>query len=543
MKKLLEEVIRDALKEVDPANAVRKSLSWNRAEGKLVIQDKVISLRADNPVYVLGSGKASAAMGEALEEILGDAIEGGIIITPTGTTRPLRRIRLAEGSHPLPDSKSLEATRELLETAAAIPEGALVFCLISGGTSALLCYPADGLDLEAVAETQLQLLRSGADIHEMNVVRTVMSQVKGGQLLRYLSHVRLVDLIISDVPGDRFRSIGSGPTTAGPLEFGRARQILEDHGIWEKIPTAVREHIEKEVETEGIRQETGGCGQETGGSGQESPVAGQEAKPIGAHEPEEHHQFLISSARMLADSVAARFREKGWRTEVASEAYNLPIGEVEEMMASRIREAVDRLTTAERRLSGEHSTGSSEHPAEQPANTAAQPARSAEQQAQSAGAPEMPICLIWYGESSVQVTGSGKGGRNQELALRLVRHLRLDVPNPPDQPDQPGRNSGSEKPDQPNEPNRRDQPGRQVTTVAVAIASVGTDGVDGPTDAAGAIVDGETLRRADELGIDPDAFLENNDAWTFFDRVGGLLRTGPTGNNLMDLQIVLVGGR
>src|SRR5690625_5302152 len=339
---------------------------------------------------------------------------------------PMQRIRALEGSHPLPDANSLASTYELIDLATKIPDGSLVFYLLSGGSSALLCRPAGELELDDLVATHQLLLTSGANIHEMNVVRTALSSVKGGQLLQYLSHTDLVDLVISDVPGDLLRSIGSGPTTTGTVRFGEAYQVLQRYNLGDRVPESVQRFLNERRE-----------------------VAPDHT--VAPH-PGPHHQFLISSAGILARRVAAECRRNGYEAEVMSPAYDAPIGEVEKMIVSRIRK--------EQAADGK--------------------------------------CLIWFGESSVNVSGSGKGGRNQELALRIARHL---------------------------------MPGD-----GVVAASVGTDGVDGPTDAAGAVVSGDTLQIAAGKGLDPQAYLQNNDSYTFFDQTGGLIKTGPTGNNLMDLQ-------
>ncbi|MEX1063004.1 MAG: DUF4147 domain-containing protein [Balneolaceae bacterium] len=457
-KETLLSVITRSLEDVDPGSVVRKSVSYDPDREVLTIQGTELSIGRNQDIYVLGSGKASAAMGQALEQVLGDRIRDGIIITPKDTagkgsrgrgTREEGRtaspeiIQLLEGSHPLPDRHSLASTYELIDLARHIPEGSFVFYMLSGGSSALLCMPAGDLEIGDIAETHSMLLKSGANIHEMNVVRTVVSAVKGGQLLKHLSKVVLADLIISDVPGDAFRSIGSGPTTPGNAEYGKASGILRKYGLWDRIPSAVRDHIS--------------TGISDGGS-------------AGVHgHPGEHHQFLVSSARKLADSVAERCRRQGYQVDIITPAYDAAIAEVEASIIKKVQQAiVDRMDKA----SGLNAGG---------------PGR----------------CFIYYGESTVQVSGPGKGGRNQELALRIARHLT---------------------------------PGDSVT-----FASVGTDGVDGPTDAAGAVVDGHTMEQAKKLGLDPEDYLRNNDSYHFFEQTGDLIKTGPTGNNLMDLQVVLIG--
>lgn len=431
----LLQIITDSLKAMDPYQVIFRRLRMEESGETFRIDKNIWELGEFPNVWVLGSGKASAAMGLALEEIFGKRIRDGIIITPKGTSRDLHRIQLLEGSHPIPDAYSLAATYELINLAGKIPAGDLVFYLVSGGSSALLCMPGGSLELEDLSSTYQLLLRSGADIHEMNIVRTALSDVKGGQLLRHLFHTVQIDLIISDVPGDDFRTIGSGPVTPGVIDFDQSFRILKKHNLWDMVTHEVRTHIAR-----GMHE-----------------ITRRETPP----HPGRHHQILLSSASMLAEELQQQCSRAGFETDILKPAYSLPIEELEATIVERIQ----KLRT------GQNGTDSA------------------------------PAGSIWFGESSVQVTGEGKGGRNQELALRVARHL-----TPKDR---------------------------------ILFASIGTDGVDGPTDSAGAIVDGQTAIRAEELGLDPETFLENNDSHTFFERTGGHIKTGPTGNNLMDLQILL----
>ena len=503
-----------AEREVSDGTSSEESLSEESLKEEKGSEEKgseentrVWTLSPDQDVYLLGSGKAAVTMARALEEIFKERIRDGLVIVPQGVAEPMQRIRALEGSHPLPDANSLASTYELIDLATKIPDGSLVFYLLSGGSSALLCRPADELELDDLVATHQLLLTSGANIHEMNVVRTALSSVKGGQLLQYLSHTDLVDLVISDVPGDLLRSIGSGPTTTGTVRFGEAYQVLQRYNLGDRVPESVQRFLNERRE-----------------------VAPDHT--VAPH-PGPHHQFLISSAGILARRVAAECRRNGYEAEVMSPAYDAPIGEVEKMILSRIHDEVASDRT-ERPIQDPGSVGTGSAVPEDeggarsfglgstedgptPGSDEDGPTPGSSEDGSTPGSAEDgPTpgsagnkiaggkCLIWFGESSVNVSGSGKGGRNQELALRIARHL---------------------------------MPGD-----GVVAASVGTDGVDGPTDAAGAVVSGDTLQIAAGKGLDPQAYLQNNDSYTFFDQTGGLIKTGPTGNNLMDLQVVMIGG-
>jgi len=269
--------------------------------------------------------------------------------------------------------------------------------------------------------------------------RKHLSRVKGGHLLRYLDpSVILLDLIISDVPNDKPEYIGSGPTTPDMSTFQDAYHILLEYELWERIPSSVRKYIERGID--GIEPETLQPGED----------------PIKVHE-----QRIIGSPRKLAETVLELAKEQDFNTWMSQEPYNDDVEEVAEMLARQVRSVADRN-----------------------------------------GPVDPPAVLVFWGESTVRVTGNGKGGRNQELALRAAREI-----------------DGYKN---------------------VIWLSGGTDGIDGPTDAAGAVVDGNTFSEAEKKGIDPVEYLNNNDSYRFHEKMGTLMVTGPTGNNLMDLQIVIV---
>ncbi len=454
----LIELLTRSLNASGPADAVGRVVSFDAEERVVTVAGENYQLEKSQGVWVLGSGKASASMACGLEKVMGEEIRDGIVIAPPGVPDIPRRVQVFEGSHPQPDSNNLASTLELIDLAESIPPGDLVFFMISGGTSALLCKPAGELEIDDVGTLHHLLLQSGSNIYEMNSVRTACSSVKGGQLLRHLDQTRLVDLIISDVPGDDFRTIGSGPTTPGPIDVDEARRILKRYNLWDKVPKRIREFIEQQAQYDGRRD-------------------------IAPH-PGEHRQHLIASASMLAETVAGELREAGYKVWIDEEAYDLPI----EKLEKKILGVLDTDNTHDARIDPD---------AESSADVEPNPDVEINPDANvSAGS-----CYIFYGESSVDVQGDGKGGRNQEIALRIARHLE-------------------------------NRPG-------VLFASLGTDGVDGPTDAAGAIVTADTLEKARSAGVDPEDYLKNNDSWNFFDKVGGHIKTGPTGNNLMDIQLLM----
>lgn len=380
---------------------------------------------------VFGAGKAAAHLARALESRLGDRDYSGRIVVKYGHGLALERIAVDEGAHPLPDEAGLSATehilRDLEDTRA---EDRIVF-LLTGGASALLVAPAEGLTLDDKIGVTDLLLRCGATIQELNAVRKHLSAVKGGRLLERMVPARVLTLLVSDVIGDDLSSIGSGPTALDPSTFGDALDVLEGYDVIGDTPANVVRHLREGVS----------------GAIAETPKPGDAVL-----DHVEHH--LLASNRTSLVAAADKARALGLEVEMFAEDM---VGDVHTQATRFARALADR--------SG-------------------------------------PTAVLAGGELTLEVTGSGLGGRSQEFALVVAREIA----------------------------------GRGGVTVLAA----GTDGTDGPTDAAGAFADGGTWERALAAGLDPEALLANNDAYHLFDPLDALLRTGPTGTNVNDLVIGLV---
>jgi glycerate 2-kinase len=343
------------------------------------------------------------------------------------------------GGHPVPTAGSLAAGGRAIDIASATADDELLIVLLSGGASALLEYPADGVSLADVQAATTHLLRAGADISALNAVRKHLSRVKGGRLASACQG-RTLALVVSDVVGDDLAVIASGPTVADPTTYADAIAVLDRFGGIDSYPRAVIDAIEDG--RRGIRPETPKAGSE-GLARTTTTIVGAAADAIeGAKREAEARGYLVDvetapvtgEARLAAEPVLARIRAR-------------------------------------------------------------------------AAGPARRICLLSGGETTVTVTGTGSGGRNQELALALAGAL-AGIP------------------------------------VATVVASVGTDGIDGPTDAAGAIADTSTISRARAAGIDdPGVYLRDNDAYAFFRAIGDLVMTGPTGTNVGDIQVVMMLGK
>jgi len=436
-----ETIFLDTLENIKPEFLVRKSVQLDDSGKALVICGKLRQLENYSGLYIIGFGKASYAMASEIESIFGSKIDDGVIISPVRHKKKLEHVQEFKGTHPVPDKESLSSALEVLKFTKELPEDSLVINLISGGTSALFSLPEKPLEIEEIAEMHQLLIKSGAAIQEINTVRIALSAVKGGKFLKHLKNKTVIDLIFSDVPGDDLTYIGSGPTIPQSISYSEVFRILKKHKLWEKTPHAVRTFLGQMLDLE-LKQE----------------------KSFGTNDIPDHSTHLIASSRMMAEAAAKICESLGYETETAAEVWTGDLSKLKSKICKDLKKI--------------------------------------------SGKPEgskKGFARIYYGECTVQVTGDGLGGRNQELALRIATCL-------------------------------------DHSKCESAFLSAGSDGIDGPTDAAGAIVTNQTLRKAKEKGIDAGDYLNRNDSYHFFKKAGGHLKPGPTGNNLMDLQVLLTTG-
>lgn len=437
LKEAAMAIFRAGIGAVDPALCIRKCVSKKREE--MLIRDVHIPLKKIRRVYVLGIGKASAAMAAEVETILGPRIHSGLIITKYGHGCPLKYCRVVEAGHPVPDSNGVKGAQALIDLVSTAGPEDLVLCLISGGGSALSPAPVPGISLEHKQEVTRLLLECGATIHEINAIRKHLSRLKGGQLCRYVQKARVVSLILSDVIGDDLDIISSGITVSDPDTFDHCRQILEEYGLMQSLPPAVRDHLAK------------GCS----GQVQETPKPGD---PIF----DNTWNIIVGS---LDDALSAA------EDKACSLSFH-PL-RLTSMLQGEAREAAKFLCSIAKEV----------HRSKRPI--------------------PCPACLLSGGETTVTIKGNGLGGRNMELALASSLELS----------------------------------GLPYTV----LLSAGTDGTDGPTNAAGAFAAGSTEFRAKNRGLSPKQYMSRNDSYNFFKEINDLFITGPTGTNVMDMQIMLVG--
>ena len=388
---------------------------------------------------VLGAGKAGGAMAQAVDALWPkNAALSGLVVTrydhvpPAYKARP-GRIEVVEASHPVPDAAGERAAQRILDLTQGLTADDLVLCLVSGGASALLSLPAEGLSLEDKRAINKALLNSGAAIDEMNCVRKHLSAIKGGRLAARCAPARVATLLVSDVPGDAPEVIGSGPTVPDSSTCADALRILQRYGI--PIPPAAR------------------AGLESGAF--ETPKPG-DARFAG------HEVHMIATPQQSLEAAAALARSAGLEAHILSDEIEGESREVGKVHAALARAVARR------------------------------------------SAPFAKPCVILSGgETTVTVKNKGgRGGRAGEFLLGCAIALQ-------------------------------GEPG-------VHVLAADTDGIDGIEDNAGAIVTPDTLARAAAAGMKAGDFLDRNDAYSFFSRLGDLVVPGPTFTNVNDFRALLV---
>lgn len=444
-RKQILDSIEAGLNSVYPSNLVRNKLQIKSNRIFVLPTSQTYNLGDYHKILVVGGGKASGALAQELERMLGNRITDGYVNILEGTRSKFRteRIELNQARHPTPDQRGVNGTRKILKILnLQSDKKTLVICLISGGGSSLMALPAKGITLnDKIATTDL-LLRSGANIDQINCVRKHMSGIKGGQLVQYTHGATVLSLIVSDVVGDHLESIASGPTVPDSSTFSQAKEILRQFKILNKVPPSVRNRIE-----EGVR----GLVPET---------------------PKPNDPLFSKVSNVIIGS-----------NEIACE-------EIIRTLKKRLRSSVD-LTYLGSAITGEASLV----------------ARKLLNLASRAGSRSTKgrTALVWGGETTVTVRGNGVGGRNQEEALSALLELAK----------------------------RR--------TRKATLCFVGTDGIDGKTNAAGAIVDYSTFMKATEIGLNGAEYLERNDSNTFFRNVGNsLIISGSTGTNVNDVGMAIL---
>lgn len=433
------EVMAAAINAVDPYVCVQSYLSFE--EGTLTIGHTQISLDEIGRIFLLGLGKASVPMSMAVLDGLGDSVDGATAVTKDEKFLAQNGYRdklvVYQGAHPVPDERSIAATEAVLNQLPQLKADDLVIVVISGGGSALFTYPIEGVSLGDLQELTTLLLRSGADIQEINTIRKHLDRVKGGRLSALLAPAQIQTLILSDVIGDDLDMIASGPTVADPTTYAEAWQIVQKYNLVDAVPQAVRAAL-----TEGLEGELP-----------------ETVKPSQMQELRTQNH-LVGTNLLAAEAAQAMAEQFGFKTEILTttltgltEKVVLDFAELVEQMIAKREES------------------------------------------------DSPLCLIMGGETTVNVSGDGLGGRNQDLAARMAPVLA-------------------------------GKPG-------VLFISLATDGEDGPTDAAGGVMTGDVMREGmEEQGLDVGAYIANSDAYHYLKKTGALIKIGATGTNVNDLILM-----
>ena len=433
------DMARAAIAAADPRTTVRRAIE--ATDDALRVGTWRAPWSDVGRAIVVGAGKAAWPMAEAAEEALGDRLAAGLVVTKEGHGaspghQARRRVRIVEAGHPVPDERGVRAADELLHLVSGLSPRDVVIVLLSGGGSALLVAPAEGITLADKQATTGLLLASGATIGEINCVRKHLSRVKGGQLVRACAPARVVALALSDVIGDPLDVIASGPTVPDPTTYVDALAVLDRYGLREKVPPSVVARLVQ-----------GAAGALSETSKADDPAFARAAT------------LLIGTNRVALDAAARTAEMNGYRPRVLTSSLRGEAREVAKVICAL---------------------------------------------AEGVAPQDRPAALVFGGETTVTLSpDAGRGGRNQELALAAAIEIA-------------GRDD-------------------------VVILSMGTDGTDGPTDAAGGIADGGTVERARDAGCSPGDALRRHDAYPLLEATGDLIVTGPTGTNVMDVVIALVG--
>jgi hydroxypyruvate reductase/glycerate 2-kinase len=431
VKQLIRGVFDEALGAVDPYKAVfaEKDHIFAIAKGKKLKR-----------IVLAAFGKAAVPMTSAAVDGMGSALEKGIIVTKydhAGGTVFKENIAVYEAGHPVPDERGVQAAREVLNFLRGLDDTTLVLFLISGGGSALLACPAEGITLQEKQTVTALLLNAGANIHELNAVRKHISAVKGGRLAEVAYPAGIVSLILSDVIGDPLDVIASGPISPDTSTFDQAVAVINKYNLMARMPARVIERLVKG--SRGLISET---------------------PKHGSPHWRRIKNIIVGSNSLAVNAAKIAAERAGYRAEIISTGLS---GEASIVAKDLARMAIKKKNSL---YYGEKA------------------------------------CLIAGGETTVTVKGDGKGGRNTEMALAFGIEIKDEY--------------------------------------GITFLSAGTDGQDGPTDAAGAIADSRMVSGARRLGLDPEVFLRRNDSYNFFARNSGLVMTGPTGTNVMDIQIIFI---
>ena len=448
LKQHAVQIFQAGVAAADPYLAVKRCLNLNALAGG---------------IHLIAFGKAACAMARAAVEMIPSAqLVSALAVTNYENVVALDKVEVLGAGHPLPNADGFHAAQRIAKIVQQATADETVLVLISGGGSALLPYPVDGISLEEKIVTTDLLLASGATINEINSVRKHLSKLKGGGLARLAAPTKVHALILSDVLGDDLSTIASGCTVPDTSTYADAVAVLQYKDVWARVPKSVRLHL-----TQGEQ-----------GLIAETPKSNDIIFKYSSHVLCGSNTISLKAAQLAAEQL-------GYQTRIYSEQLCGIAREEAAQLASVL--IVPTFQRANVELDAPASCNAGALLDEFPR--------------QSVGT--MKLAVLAGGETTVQLTGTGKGGRNQEFALAFALAVeKYDLKN-------------------------------------WTLLSGGTDGRDGPTNAAGGVVDNNSLTRMRQAGINPEDLLNNNDAYHALNSSNDLLFTGATGTNVADLQILL----
>ena len=424
VRKDILDILTSALDAVNPYEIIKSKFDGN----KIKLESKIIDVTDFENIFLIGFGKASVGMAQGVCDSID--INKGVVITNDPNKKVKNKfITTLVGSHPLPNKRSIKNTNKIIDIVRKCNKNDLLIVLISGGGSALLSKPR--VNMADFKKTMDLLLKSGANISEINTIRKHLSFVKGGQLICY-SKCTVISFIISDIIGDPLESIASGPTYPDSTTFYDAQKIFKKYRLWDKIPFSVKKIIEDGIKgkiSETIRKD--------------NPIFNNV------------YNFLVANNEFACRAAEKKAKKLGYKTMLLTTLLN---GEAREVGKFLVGKATNYNKTTKK------------------------------------------IAFISGGETTVKIKGMGKGGRNLEMVLSGVKEL---------------------------------------ADKDVVFASFATDGIDGNCDAAGAIADPYTYIHSQKKGLEPNKFLNENNSYEFFKKLGDLLITKKTGTNVMDIQILI----
>ncbi len=422
-KEKVLEILSSAIQSVEPANAVRNFI--HRDGDLLKVNNKTYDLLRYDHIYIIAIGKAARAMSEEVGFILADRLTRAYVVPKQMFSPNDTRFEIISGGHPVPNQNSILAGQMIEKACQKFTAKDLVFCLISGGGSALVTLPVQGLLLPDLQNLTSLLLASGARIDEINTLRRHLDNIKGGGLARMVAPASLISLILSDVVNSPLETIASGPTAPDPSTLSDAFQVLEKYQLTSKVPESILDHLQNGIET--LKQN--------------DPIF------------ELVQNVLIADNFLAAKAAGEQAQKSGLKVVHLGNSWQGEARKVASELCNILKST-----------------------------------------------PDHNLCLIAGGETTVTISGQGSGGRNQELALAAISEL--------------------------------------AGMSDVLLVTLATDGEDGPTDAAGAVVSGLTAKRAKDAGLSVTDYLNHNDSYHFFEQLGDLLKIGSTGTNVNDLTFL-----